>query len=66
MFLKSVPLYFFHNSANFFYFLYICYFCFIFLLEFVMYFLLIFTHTFFVILYPDVNSRGAVKLKEVF
>lgn len=31
-----------------------------------MYFLLIFTQTFFVILYPGVNSRGAVKLKEVF
>lgn len=66
MFLKSVPWYFFHNSANFFHFLYICYLCFIFLLEFLVYFLLIFTQTFFVILYPDVNSRGAVKLKEVF
>ena len=66
MFLKSVPLYFFHNSTNFAHFVYICYFCFIFLLEFLMYFLLIFTQTCFVILYPDVNSRGAVKLKEVF
>lgn len=66
MFLKSVPWYFFHHSANFFHFLYICYLCFIFLLEFLVYFLLIFTQTFFVILYPDVNSRGAVKLKEVF
>lgn len=64
MFLKSVPWYFFHNSANFFHFLYMCYFCFIFLLEFLMY--VLFTQTFFVILYPDVNSRGAVKLKEVF